>query len=104
PAISGAAVSPPSIPADGKGYNAVVSARMSAATPLINIGAQAFLLGFADQPGALMTDSGGGAFFGSIFFSTTEAGPRVIRMKAETVGTDGMRHATAVDVGGFTVR
>lgn len=31
-------------------------------------------------------------------------GPRTVRIKAETIGTDGRRHATIVDLDGFTVR
>ena len=103
PAITGVAVYPANIPADGKGYSVTVTGKVSSPTPIIAASAQSFLQGLPDSIGTILTDLGGGSWAGSLYFSTTTAGPRVIRMKEETVSPDGKRHATAIDIGGFTV-
>ena len=66
--------------------------------------AVSFVQGLPEPVGTIMTDTGGGVWAGSLFYSTNSSGPRVLRVKAETQAPDGKRHATAIDFGGFSVR
>ena len=104
PAITNAAIDPTSIPSDGKGYSVIITAKVTSATPVSGGSAQSFLQGFPELAGTPMTDTGGGAWGGSVYQTSAAAGPRVVRLKMETESADGKRHATAVDLGGFTVR
>jgi hypothetical protein len=101
PSIVNPTVDPPSVPGDGSGYRATITAGITAAAPVIAT-VQAFLQGLPDQAGSIMSDTGGGPWAGSIFFSTTASGARELRVKAE-IQVDGRRHATAIDFGGFAV-
>ncbi|HTM47752.1 MAG TPA: choice-of-anchor D domain-containing protein [Bryobacteraceae bacterium] len=101
PSIVNPTVDPASVPGDGSGYRATITAGITSAAPVIAT-VQAFLQGLPDQAGSIMSETGGGPWAGSIFFSTTASGARVMRVKAETQ-VDGRRHATAIDFGGFAV-
>ena len=104
PAIVNPTVDPISIPGDGAGYRAAITARVTSSSPVSGASAQSFLQGLPEQVGTIMTDTGSGVWAGSLFFSTSASGPRILRVKAETQAPDGKRHATAIDFGGFSVR
>jgi hypothetical protein len=104
PSIVNPTVDPASIPGDGAGYRAIITAKVTSSSPVASATAQSFLQGVPDVAGTTMTDTGGGVWAGSLFFSTGASGPRVLRVKAETQSPDGKRHATAIDFGGFAIR
>jgi hypothetical protein len=110
PAISNVTITPGSVVADGQANSVSIMATVLSATPPAIVNAELFLQGLYDRAGGVLSSTGGGMYTGSLSLASTVAGPRTIRIKAETQDPDagtpavrGKHHATAVDVGGFVI-
>lgn len=114
PAITDASVTPDVILTAG-GSTATVSARVSATGSLLRVSSRVLREGLPDAnvpTGPLLDDgaAGGDVAANDGLFTSGIAtdccavvGERVLRIKAEAQATDGLRHATAVDVASFAV-
>jgi hypothetical protein len=115
PAITGAAIDPASIELDN-GSTATAEAAVESDSTLLGVGFTALLGGTVDvniAHGRLLLDDGqngdaaandgiytaAGISHSFMVAREDDAGPRVVRIAAEVEGSDGMRHATAVDIG-----
>jgi hypothetical protein len=115
PAIAEAKVTPEFVLLDGRS-TATVSARVTTGQQLIRVSAVALTDGLWDRnvasPVILDEGSGGDAAAKDGIFTSNGlyanccaiVGPHTVRIKAETIGADGRRHATAVEIGPFEVR
>lgn len=118
PSISEAAVDPDVIPLASAG-SATVTAKVATANPVLRVGVVVLVNGLRDPnvsasyAGPLADDglTNGDATSGDDVYTTDALradccaveGQRVVRIQAETLSTDGYRHATAVNLNGFTV-
>ena len=105
PAITNPAANPPYIVING-GSSSTVSATVTAATAIGAASAQIYLPTTAAL-GSGSTELAAGAnnlYSGSMEGGYDKAtGTRTVRIQAETTGSNGRRHATAVDFGPFSV-
>ena len=115
PNITNAAIVPAFVLANGRSA-AVVSAQVSPSFRFLRVACVGLDNGLQDfnvLDGALLDDgqngdakAGDGIFTYNGFSASccAEVGPRTVRIQAESLGSDGKRLATAVDIGGFEVR
>ncbi|MDD4652512.1 MAG: hypothetical protein PHQ34_09810 [Methanothrix sp.] len=84
-----------------------VSASIAASNTIVAVGTELLLNGLRDESGSgkmSLHSAGGGVFAGAIEGNRDASiGTRIVRLKAEVIGNDGMRHATAVDLWPFAV-
>lgn len=119
PLITNASVDPDTIGLDGSGET-VASATINTDDTVLGVGFTALLDGSPDSnvgPGVLLLDDGlnGDAAAGDSIYTAAgivhsfvtardaDTGPRTVRIAVEVEGADGVRHATAMDVGTLTV-
>ncbi|MEZ4500097.1 MAG: hypothetical protein R2839_08420 [Thermomicrobiales bacterium] len=119
PVIADATIDPASIPLDGSA-STTVQATIESADPVLGVGFSALVGGLFDTnvgSGAVLLDDGsnGDTAAGDGIFATqsisyvpvvireNDGGPRTVRIAAEVETADGMRHATAADIGTLTV-
>jgi hypothetical protein len=84
-----------------------VSASVAASNTIVAVGTDFLLNGLRDESGygkVSLKSAGGGVFAGVIEGNIDiPIGQRIVRLKAEVKGSDGKRHATAVDLWPFVV-
>ena len=85
-----------------------VSALVTSNNTIVAVGTDFLLNGFRDDSSSVgrvsLKSAGNGIFSGVIKGNQNiPVGPRIVRIKAEVKETDGMRHATAVDLWPFAV-
>jgi hypothetical protein len=83
-----------------------VSASIEASNTLVAVGTEFLLGGLRDESGSgrvALKPVGAEVFAGIIGNADIPVGLRIVRLKAEAKGSDGKRHATAVDLWPFTV-
>ncbi len=119
PVISGGSIEPASILPE-YGSETVVSASVIANGQLLGVGFAALLDGTVDvnlgQTIVLLDDgtngdtvagddiySAGGIVHMPVIVREPDSGPRIVRIAAEVEDANGLRHATAVDIGTLTV-
>lgn len=114
PSIENPRFAPPYI-LTAEGSRANVTASISASDSLVAVGTDLLLNGLRDESRtgrvSLRDDgtkwdlsAGDGIFSGVIEgYKDLPVGPRIVRLKAEVKGSDGKRHATAVDLWPFAV-
>jgi hypothetical protein len=118
PSVAEASVTPPFVLTETRS-TATISARVSTPNAFLRVGSRVLFRGLPDpnvdtwyygpmaDDGATVGDAVAGddvfTYDGIATNCCAEVGPRIIRVKAETQTTDGLRHATAVDVVPFAV-
>lgn len=106
PSITNPKIQPPFILTKEKSA-ANVSASVAASNTLVAVGTDFLLNGLRDESGAgraSLKSTGDGIFSGVIEGNRDiPIGPRIVRLKAEVKGSDGKRHATALDLWPFAV-
>jgi hypothetical protein len=106
PIITNPKIEPPFVLTKEKSA-ANVSASIAASNTLVAVGTEFLLNGLRDESGfgkVSLKSAGNGIFAGGIDGNRDiPAGLRIVRLKAEVKGSDGKRHATAVDLWPFAV-
>ncbi|MGE3797922.1 MAG: TolB family protein, partial [Thermomicrobiales bacterium] len=119
PEITGGSIEPGSIDLE-YGSEAMVEAVVESENSVLGVGFAALVDGVVDVnvgSGRVLLDDGqngdsvsndgvytaGGIVHGYVVARENDIGPRTIRLAAEVEGRDGLRHATALDVGTLTV-
>jgi hypothetical protein len=106
PIITNPKIEPPLVLTREKSV-ANVSASVTASNTLVAVGTEFLLSGLRDESGCgkvSLKSASGGIFAGAIDGNRDiPIGPRIVRLKAEVRGSDGRRHATAVDLWPFAV-
>jgi hypothetical protein len=106
PIITNPKIEPPLILTREKSV-ANVSASVKANNTLVAVGTEFLLRGLRDESGCgkmSLNSAGDGIFAGAIDGNRDiPIGLRIVRLKAEVIGSDGKRHATAVDLWPFAV-
>lgn len=105
PIITNPKIEPPFVLTKEKSA-ANVSASIATSNTLVAVGTEFLLDGLRDESGfgtVSLKPAGAGVFAGIIGNADIPVGLRIVRLKAEAKGSDGKRHATAVDLWPFAV-